>query len=99
MSGAIVAAAIGAGVSLYQGQQQKRAANDAAAQAQANAAKQEKAAEEATNRANQKKADPTSLLSAAQSANQLGAGSTMLTGTQGVNNNSLNLGKNTLLGQ
>lgn len=98
MSGAIAAAAIGAAVSLYTGQQQKSAAKDAAAQAQANALKQEKSAEEATNRANQKKADSMSLLASAQDANKMGAGSTMLTGTQGVQG-GLQLGKNTLLGQ
>lgn len=99
MSGAIVAAAIGAAVSLYSGQQQKSAAKEAQRQAQANAAKQEKAAEEATNRANQKKPDSMAMLSATQNANNMGAGSTMLTGAQGVNANSLNLSKNTLLGQ
>ena len=99
MSGAIVAAAIGAGASLIQGQQQKKAASKANRAATENALRQEKSADEAMNKANQKRADQGSLLRDAQAASKMGASGTMLTGSQGIDPNALNLGKNTLLGQ
>lgn len=95
MAGAAVA---GAAVSYQNGQEQKKAAERASQQAQANAQKQEKAADEATNRANQKRADTGAALDAASQSGKAGASGTMLTGPQGVDPNTLNLGKSTLLG-
>lgn len=103
MSGAttavVAAAAVAGTVIAYQnGQEQKKAAENAARQAQANAQRQEKAADEATNRANQRRPDTGAILDAARQAGKAGASGTMLTGPQGVSADSLNLGKNTLLG-
>lgn len=100
MSGYVSAAVALAGVTVsYQnGQQQKSAAESAQNQAKKNAIAQEKSANEATNRENQKSADTTSALSAAQQAGKSGASGTMLTGPQGIDPSALNLGKSTLLG-
>ncbi|MFV0602036.1 MAG: hypothetical protein ACK5NE_09515 [Brachymonas sp.] len=95
----IGSALLGTGASLYQGQQQKKAATDAARKAAANAKKQELAADEANNRANQRSANVGSALDAAALAARGGQSGTMLTGSQGVDNSALQLGKNTLLGQ
>jgi hypothetical protein len=73
-------------------QQTQSAAATAAAQKQATAA------EEANNRANAKTPDVGAMLAANQQAAKAGGSSTMLTGPQGVDTSSLNLGKNTLLG-
>lgn len=54
--------------------------------------------EEQINRANAKSPDIAGMLSANQNAAKGGQSGTMLTGPQGVDPNSLNLGKNTLLG-
>lgn len=94
-----VAAVAGAAIAYNNGQEQKKAAEKASQQAQANAAKQEAQADQAFNQANQKKPDTSAILSAAQQAGKAGASGTMLTGPQGVDPNALNLGKNTLLGQ
>lgn len=104
MSGATTAvlvgtAVAGAAVSYYNGQEQKKAAESAQRQAQANADKQEKAADQATNRANQKKPDTGAILDAANQAGKGGASGTMLTGAQGIDPSTLALGKNTLLGK
>ena len=96
---AMAAAAVAGTVVSYQnGQEQKKAAEKASQQAQANALKQEKAADEATNRANQKRANTAGILDAAAQSGKAGASGTMLTGPQGIDPNLLNLGKTTLLG-
>lgn len=95
---AAVAAVAGAAVSYQNGQDQKKAAENSARQAQTNALKQEKAADEATNRSNQKRANTGAILDAATQAGKGGASGTMLTGPQGIDPNLLNLGKSTLLG-
>ena len=92
------AAVAGAAIAYQNGQDQKKAAERAAQQADANAKKQEKAADEATNRANQKRADPMAAMDAATQAGKAGASGTMLTGPQGIDPAALNLSKNTLLG-
>lgn len=92
------AAAAGTVVSYQNGQDQKKAAEKASQQAQANALKQEKAADEANNRANQKRANTAGILDAAMQSGKAGASGTMLTGPQGIDPNLLNLGKTTLLG-
>lgn len=94
----IAAVAASTAVAYNNGQEQKKAAEKASQQAEANAKKQEKAADEATNRANQKRADTGAALDAASQSGKAGASGTMLTGPQGVDPNMLNLGKNTLLG-
>lgn len=103
MSWAITAVAaavvVSAGVSYYNGQQQAAANKRAMNQAKDNADKQAKQAEQDFNRANQKAPDTNALLSAAQQSGKAGASGTMLTGPQGVDPNSLSLGKSTLLGQ
>lgn len=91
--------AAGVAMSYMNGQEQKKSAESAQQQAQANADKQEKAADQATNRANQKKPDTGAILDAATQAGKGGASGTMLTGAQGIDPSTLSLGKNTLLGK
>ncbi|GAB3190755.1 hypothetical protein [Hydrogenophaga aquatica] len=103
MSGATTAvlataAVVGTAVAYQNGQDQKKAAERAAQQAEANAKKQEKAADEASNRANSKRADTGAALDAAAQAGKAGGSGTMLTGPQGIDPAALSLGKNTLLG-
>lgn len=92
------AAVAGVAMSYQNGQEQKKAAEKASQQAEANAKKQEKAADEATNRANTKRADTSAALDSATQAGKAGASGTMLTGPQGIDPAALNLSKNTLLG-
>jgi hypothetical protein len=66
--------------------------------AEANALSTERKNETATNAANQRTPDISAILSQAANSSKVGIGSTMLTGAGGVNNSSLSLGKNTLLG-
>lgn len=97
-------AAIGAGMGGMGGMQydQQKAAQKAAEEANnaaAESAKKNQALQEqAMNRANAKTPDAGALLESNARAATTGAGSTMLTGPQGVNPNNLQLGKNTLLG-
>lgn len=92
------AAVAGAAISYQNGQEQKKAAERASQQAQANADKQAADADQAMNRANQKKPDTSAILSAAQQSGKSGPSGTMVTGPQGVDPSSLSLGKTTLLG-
>lgn len=94
---AAVTAAVGA-LSAIQGQQQMKEQKKAAAQAQTNAEKQVVAAERDMNARNSKQPNTAAMASANQQAAQSGIGSTMLTGSQGVDPTSLVLGRNTLLG-
>ena len=90
---AIIGAAIaGAGASAYSAKKQSDAQRSAEAQAQ----KQQQQAEREFNRANAKTPDLAGIVASNKRAE--GAGSTMLTGPQGVDSGSLSLGKNTLLG-
>lgn len=110
MSGVAVAVAagaavIGTGYSIYAGEQQKKAQSealnqqrDAQNQAQQSALKQEKSAEEASNRSLAKAPNAGAILSGAEQAAKTGGASTMLTGAAGVDPNSLQLEKKTLLG-
>jgi hypothetical protein len=97
--------AVGAGVAAYDGakanQNQKAALKSqttATQTAEANALSTERKNETAANAANQQAPDIASILSQAANSSKVGIGSTMLTGPGGVNNNSLSLGKSTLLG-
>ncbi len=82
----------------YNGDQARKAQNTANDQAIANAKSQQIAADEANNRANAKSPDTSAALTAAMLAGKSGQSSTMLTGPQGIDPNTLLLGKNTLLG-
>lgn len=74
--------------------QQKQAQTEATAAAQTQA----KAAEQTMNAATRKAPDVSGIMAAAESVQQGGIGSTMLTGPAGVDPNDLKLGKSTLLG-
>lgn len=63
-----------------------------------NAKKTATAADEANNKANQKRANSSGLLSSNQMAAKGGQSGTMLTGPTGVDPTALQLGKTTLLG-
>lgn len=95
---AVATAAAGTTYSIYSGERGASQQADAQRQAQANAEKQAAQADQDFNRANQKKPDTSGVLSEAQQAGKGGASGTMLTGPQGVDPNSLTLGKSTLLG-
>lgn len=92
------AAVAGTAYTIYSGEKAASSAKSAQAQAQANADRQLRDQQQATARANQKRPDTLSLLDAAQQAGRAGASGTMLTGPQGVEANTLSIGKNTLLG-
>lgn len=92
-------AAASAYSSYSQGKKSAAAQKTANKKAQANADKQAQLAEQDLNRANQKSPDVGALLSANQQQSLSGQSGTMLTGSQGVDPNSLSLGKSTLLGQ
>jgi hypothetical protein len=105
---AIIGAAVGAagvGSGLIEGhiassnqQQALKNQTTATQTAEANALSTERKNETATNAANQKTPDVSDIMARAANASKMGAGSTMLTGSGGVGNGSLNLGKSTLLG-
>lgn len=99
---AIISAAVGAvgtAHSIIAGSEQASQQKKAAAQAQDNAAKTAEQSQEQINRQNAQSPDTNAINSANQNAAKGGGGSTMLTGSQGVDPGSLSLGKTTLLGQ
>lgn len=97
MSGAVTAVAIGAAaVAAYSANKQAKAQEKAMRSAEAIAEKQKNQAEREFNRANAKTPDLAGIMASNKRAE--GAGSTMLTGPQGVSQDALSLGKNTLLG-
>jgi hypothetical protein len=71
---------------------------EAQAEARVAAQEQKKASEEQINAATRKSPDVSGIMAAAESVQQGGVGSTMLTGPTGVDPNDLKLGKSTLLG-
>ena len=94
--GAVIA---GAGVSAYSAKKQSDAQKKAQRSAEAIAEKQKNQAERELNRANAKTPDLAGIMASNKRAEGAGgAGSTMLTGPQGVSQDALSLGKNTLLG-
>lgn len=98
MSGAITAAVVtAAAASVYSAKKQSDAQKKAQRSAEAQAQKQQQQAEREFNRANAKTPDLAGIVASNKRAE--GAGSTMLTGPQGVDSGSLSLGKSTLLGQ
>lgn len=97
MSGAVTAiAVVGAAASAYSAKKQSDAQKKAQRSAEAQAQKQQEQAEREFNRANAKSPDLAGIMASNKRAE--GAGSTMLTGPQGVDSSSLTLGKSTLLG-
>lgn len=95
---ALYGAAATTAATVYTGEKARSAQNKANDQAKIAAEKTAADAARETNRANQKKPDLASLLSANALAATGGQGSTMLTGPFGVDPNMLTLGKSTLLG-
>lgn len=87
----LVAAGASAGVSVYQGEQARKAQGKAAKQARAEA-------DQAFNRANPKKPNPLDMGAENAQAMSGGVGSTMLTGAGGVQPANLLLGRTSLLG-
>lgn len=77
---------------------QLKAQREASAQAEARAQQQAELQRQELNKANAKTPDMGSLLDRAQAASKLGAQGTILTGNQGVDEDSLLLGKKSLLG-
>lgn len=74
------------------------AAGAAAAESKALMEKQLKSADESMNRANQKRPNTSRIVDEASQAGRAGSSGTMLTGSQGVDPGSLQLGRSTLLG-
>jgi hypothetical protein len=98
-------AALGTGYGIYAGNksadaQQKglQLQTQATQQAEANALSTERKNQTSMNAANQKTPDISDIMARAAQASKGGVGSTMLTGSGGVNPGSINLGKSTLLG-
>ena len=103
---AVGASVVGTAYSIYSGEKQAKAQQAAQQQAlqmqqqQATAAQQQASqAQQAMNAQNQKQPNSSAILSAVQQAGRGGQSGTMLTGPQGVDPNSMTLGKSTLLGQ
>ena len=88
----------GAGSHADKAKKDEKHANSAMEQAQKNADAAAKQADEDFNRANQKRPDTNAILAAAQDSVRGGTSGTMLTGAQGVDPETLKLGKTTLLG-
>jgi hypothetical protein len=87
-------AVISAGAAYVSHEDQKKAQEQSVDQAKKTAT----AADEANNKANQKRANSSALLSSNQMAAKGGQAGTMLTGPSGVDPSALQLGKTTLLG-
>ena len=95
---AAVAAAVGTSYSIYSGERAAKKQSQAQAQAEKRAKEQALQAERDFNKANSKKANMAGLLQAAQQDGG-GVSSTMLTGSEGIENDQLKLGKQNLLGK
>lgn len=94
VSAIVAATVVTAGVGYVNHQDQKEAQK----QNIANAKKTAEQADQANNKANQKRANSSALLSSNQMAAKGGQSGTMLTGPNGVDPSALQLGKTTLLG-
>lgn len=86
------------GTQMYSANKASKAQKEANAISVAQAKTAADQADQATNRANAKSPDVAGLLSANTLSAKAGQSGTMLTGTQGVDPNTLMLGKKTLLG-
>jgi hypothetical protein len=98
MGWSAVIAVIGAAVSYDSAQTQAKATKNASEQASQNARAQMSLQEQQINKANAQAPNTSAIMSANMQAAKAGSGSTMLTGSQGVDPNTLSLGKSTLLG-
>lgn len=97
--GAVIGSAVlSAGVSAYQGHQQRKASDSARDQAERRAADEAKAQEQEFNAANKRQPNVGALVSRNTNAAKSGLGSTLLTGSSGLATADLNLSQNTLLG-
>lgn len=96
---AAVAAAVGTSYSIYSGERAAKKQSQAQAQAEKQAKEQALQAERDFNKANSKTANTAGLLQAAQQDGGGGVSSTMLTGSEGIENDQLKLGKQNLLGK
>lgn len=90
-----VASAVGG---IVNGQKQDSAAKKAAAQSKSAADKLYAQQDQANNKANARGPDVNALFAQNQVDAQQGPSGNMLTGPQGIDPNSLSLGKNTVLG-
>jgi hypothetical protein len=95
---AAVVGAVGVGVAVAGQDQSRRLQNQAQDAATATATANARLSDEAVNRANQKAPDSAASMAANVLAGKAGQSGTMLTGPQGIDPNSLLLGKTTLLG-
>jgi hypothetical protein len=102
---AFVATVVAVGYTIYSGEraaENQRQQLELQRQSQANAMEQQKKAdkmaEEATNKANSKRPDAQGIMAAAEQSAMAGDMSTMLTGSQGVKPEDMQLGRKTLLG-
>lgn len=91
-------AAIGATAAVVGTASSIDSARKSANMARDNAKRQQLAADEANNKANAKTPDSAALLTANMLNGSMGQSGTMLTGPQGMDMNSLKLGKTSLLG-
>lgn len=99
VSGTIAASAIlGAGTSIYQGEQQKKQAKKSRRQNAARAEEEATRQDREYNRLNKRNPNVGQALANNTNAAKSGVGSTMLTGPGGIGSNALNLSNNTLLG-
>lgn len=89
-----IAAGTSAAVGVYSADQSRKAGNQAADAAQANADQQE----QQFNKLNGKQPDTAALMDQNMQAGKNGPSGTLLTGPRGIDPSKLLLGKNTLLG-
>lgn len=98
MTWSLLTTAVSTAVAVNSADTARSQGNKAADQAKANALFNQKQADEANNRANAKSPDTAAAMAANMLAGKSGQSGTMLTGSQGIDPNSLTLGKSTLLG-
>lgn len=91
-------AAVGAAISAYSAYSTNKNQKAAQAENRNQAEKTAALADQANNKANQKTANGSALLTSNQLAGKGGQAGTMLTGAGGIDPSSLALGKTTLLG-
>lgn len=101
--GATAAAAVGGTAASIESNRGARSARrrqgEAQAKAESRAASQQRQAQQAEARANRQKPDLAALLAGAQGAGGAGVGGTLLSGSGGVSNGNLQLGRTTRLGE
>lgn len=93
-----IAGLAGAGASVYSASQRAKAQRRANAANERIAAQQAQAAETQFNKANQKAPDIAAIVDNNRNAMRGGLGATFLTGSQGVDQSQLQLGRASLLG-